>query len=72
MARRRRSDYAIILVFLREGLGWSQPQLEKAAGFATNMVGDYENGHKQLTRERLEYLVSFLGASPERVSRTFP
>lgn len=67
MARRRRSDYAIILVFLREGLGWSQPQLEKAAGFATNMVGDYENGHKQLTRERLEYLVSFLGASPERI-----
>lgn len=67
MARRRRSDYAIILVFLRESLGWSQPQLEKAAGLAANMVGDYENGHKQLTRERLEYLVSFLGAGPERI-----
>src|SRR5215203_4490148 len=31
------------------------------------MVGDYENGHKQLTRERLEYVVSFLGAGPERI-----
>jgi transcriptional regulator with XRE-family HTH domain len=67
LARRRRSDYAIILVFLREGLGWSQPQLERAAGLAANMVGDYENGHKQLTRERLEYVVSFLGAGPERI-----
>jgi transcriptional regulator with XRE-family HTH domain len=67
LARRVRSDYAVILVFLREGLGWSQPQLERAAGVATNMVSDYENGHKQLSRERLEYLVSFLGAGPERI-----
>jgi tetratricopeptide (TPR) repeat protein len=31
------------------------------------MVGNYENGHKQLTRERLEHLLSFLGAGPERI-----
>jgi tetratricopeptide (TPR) repeat protein len=31
------------------------------------MVGNYENGHKQLTRERLEHLVSFLGVGPERI-----
>lgn len=67
MGRRALSDYAIILAFLREGLGWSQRQLERAAGLAANMVGNYENGHKRLTRERLEHLLSFLGASPERI-----
>ncbi|MFL6200321.1 MAG: helix-turn-helix domain-containing protein, partial [Thermoanaerobaculia bacterium] len=67
MARRRISDYANILAFLREGLGWSQAQLERAAGLAAGMVGDYENGHKQLSRERLEALISFLGLGPERI-----
>lgn len=67
MGRRVLSDYAIILAFLREGLGWSQSQLERAAGLPANTVGNYENGHKQLTRERLEYLLSFLGAGPERI-----
>ncbi|HET9228720.1 MAG TPA: helix-turn-helix transcriptional regulator, partial [Thermoanaerobaculia bacterium] len=67
MVRRQRSDYAIILSFLREGLGWTQAQLERAAGLAANMVGDYENGHKQLTRERLEQLVAVLGLGPERI-----
>jgi len=67
LAKRTKSDYAIILGFLREGLGWSQRQLERAAGLAANMVGNYENGHKQLTRERLESLISFLGLGPERI-----
>lgn len=67
LARRPISDYANILAFLREGLGWSQAQLERSAGLAAGMVGDYENGHKQLTRERLESLLSSLGLGPERI-----
>lgn len=67
MPRKEPSDYAIVLVFLREGLGWRQSQLERAAGLAANTVGNYENGHKQLTRERLEHLLSFLGVGPERI-----
>jgi tetratricopeptide (TPR) repeat protein len=31
------------------------------------MVSDYENGHKQLHRERLEHVVSFMGIGPERI-----
>jgi transcriptional regulator with XRE-family HTH domain len=67
LARKGISDYAVILAFLRAGLGWSQNQLEKAARLPVNTVGNYENGHKQLTRERLELLISFLGAGPERI-----
>lgn len=67
LGRRPKSDYANILSFLREGLGCSQAQLERDAGLAPGMVGDYENGHKQLTRERLESLLSFLGLGPERI-----
>jgi transcriptional regulator with XRE-family HTH domain len=67
LSRRKLSDYAIILAFLREGLGWGQSQLERAAGLAAHTVGNYENGHKQLTRERLEHLLSFLGLGPERI-----
>jgi tetratricopeptide (TPR) repeat protein len=67
LANRVKSDYANILAFLREGMGWSQRQLERAAALAANMVGNYENGHKQLTRERLESLISFMGLGPERI-----
>lgn len=67
MVRKQISDHAIILTFLREGLGWTQARLERDAGLAANMVGDYENGHKQLTRERLEQLVAVLGLGPERI-----
>src|SRR6185436_5077576 len=67
MARKEKSDFAIILTFEREGLGWKQTQLEEAAGLPPNMISDYENGHKQLNRQRLEYILSFMGVGPERI-----
>ncbi len=60
-------DLAIILYFLREGLGWSQTQLGEAANVNPNSINAYERGRKPLTRNRLEYLISFMGYVPETI-----
>jgi len=67
MARQRLPDLSIVLYFLREGLGWSQTDLAKAAGTSANLLNDYEAGRKRLTRERLEHLLSFMDLQPGRI-----
>src|SRR5262245_28603455 len=58
-------DLSIALTFLRLGQGWSQAELERAAG--TEQINEYERGRKTLTRERLEHLVAFMGLPPESI-----
>jgi transcriptional regulator with XRE-family HTH domain len=67
MAGEKMSDLSIVLRFLRESLGWSQGQLGEAAGIKANLVSDYEQGRKQLHRERLEVLAAAMGLGSERI-----
>jgi transcriptional regulator with XRE-family HTH domain len=57
-------DHGIVLSFLRSGQGWDQVDLGEAAGISRKILNDYEHGRRTLTRERLEYLVAFLGLPP--------
>ena len=61
------SDLAIVLTYLRSGLGYSQAELAERAGISANLLNDYEHGRKPLRRERLELLAGFLGLGPEAV-----
>lgn len=70
MARTQPSDLGIVLTFLREGQGWGQTELATAAGTSPSLINDYEGGRKELKRERLEHLASFLGVPPERIDET--
>jgi|SRR6185369_13510268 len=67
MTTKLSSDLAIILRFIREGLGVSQAKLGELSGVSPNLINDYEQGRKPLKRERLEYLLSFMGIPPERI-----
>jgi tetratricopeptide (TPR) repeat protein len=58
-------DPGIVLLFIRRGQGWSQVQLGKAAHTSPNLINDYEQGRKELSRKRLEFLISFMGVPPE-------
>jgi tetratricopeptide (TPR) repeat protein len=58
-------DPGIVLLFIRRGQGWSQVQLGKAAHTSPNLINDYEQGRKELSRKRLEFLISFIGVPPE-------
>ena len=69
MPREALPDLSIALTFLRSGQGWSQADLGKAAGISPKILNDYERGRKTLTRERLEYLVAFLGVPPDEDRR---
>jgi transcriptional regulator with XRE-family HTH domain len=63
-------DLNIALSFLRWGQGWSQAALARAAGVSPNLLNDYERGRKRLTRQRLEYLIAFMGLPPETIDAT--
>ena len=63
-------NLSIVLSFLRLGQGWSQADLGEAAGVSPNLLNDYERGRKTLTRERLEYLVAFMGLPAETIDDT--
>jgi len=39
--------------------------LGKAAHTSPNLINDYEQGRKELSRKRLEFLISFMGVPPE-------
>ena len=58
-------DAGIVLLFLRRGQGWSQVRLAKAAHTSPNLINDYEQGRKELSRKRLGLLISFMGVPPE-------
>jgi transcriptional regulator with XRE-family HTH domain len=63
-------DLSIVLIFLREGQGWSQSRLAEAARISNKLVNDYESGRKRLHRKRLERLIAFMGLGPERIEAT--
>jgi tetratricopeptide (TPR) repeat protein/transcriptional regulator with XRE-family HTH domain len=63
-------DLSIVFTFLRDGQGVSKADLARLAGTSAKLIHDYERGRKPLKRERLEYLVSFLGLSPEEIDET--
>ena len=67
MPRERLPDLSIVLLVLRESMGWRQTELGEVAGISPNIVNDYERGRKTLTRRRLEHLISFMGLRPERI-----
>jgi transcriptional regulator with XRE-family HTH domain/tetratricopeptide (TPR) repeat protein len=70
MPRTAPPDLSIVLTFLRLGQGWSQADLGEAAGVSPNLLNDYERGRKTLTRERLEYLIAFMGLPAETIDDT--
>jgi transcriptional regulator with XRE-family HTH domain len=70
MPKRIPPDLAIILSFIRDGQGVSQTRLSELSGVPATMINDYEQGRRPLTRERLEFLLSFLGIFPERIDAT--
>ncbi len=63
-------DLAIVLTFLRQGQGWSQTRLCKAAKMKTPLLNDLEHGRKPLTRGRLEHIIAFMGLPPEVIDAT--
>jgi transcriptional regulator with XRE-family HTH domain len=67
MSKRILPDLSIALTFIREGQGWSQTDLAKAAGTSPKVINDYEAGRKPPKRERVEYLVGFMDVPPERI-----
>lgn len=70
MPRTALPDLSVALAFLRLGQGWSQGELEEAAGISPKIVNEYERGRKVLTRERLEHLIAFMGLPPETLDAT--
>lgn len=63
-------DLAIVLTFIRQGAGWDQTRLARAANTDPNVINDYERGRKNLTRARLEFLLERMAVSPERIDAT--
>jgi transcriptional regulator with XRE-family HTH domain len=59
--------FAVALTCLRVALGWSQGELAAALGISSNLISDYERGHKPLSRERLEQLAATLGLPRDAV-----
>ncbi len=51
----------LALRFLRETLGWNATELAGTLGVSSNLLSNYERGHKELARERLEELLAPLG-----------
>jgi tetratricopeptide (TPR) repeat protein/transcriptional regulator with XRE-family HTH domain len=60
-------DLSVTLTFLRSLLGWSQAELSEASRVSPSHLNDYERGRRQLSRERLAFLISFMGYSPASI-----
>src|SRR6185436_17980492 len=63
-------DLGIVLAFIREGQGWNQTRLARAAGTTPKVINDYEHGRRRLTRARLESLLAHMAVPPERIDST--
>jgi tetratricopeptide (TPR) repeat protein/transcriptional regulator with XRE-family HTH domain len=63
-------DLGIVLAFIRDGQGWSQTRLARAAGTTSKVINDYEHGRRNLTRARLESLLAHMAVPPERIDAT--
>lgn len=70
MPRRDSSDLGAVLKLLRQARGWRQQDLGEAAGLSSNLLSDYEQGRKPLSRERLERLIAIMGLSPDDIETT--
>lgn len=70
MAESIEPDLGIVLAFLREGQGWNQTRLARAAGTTPKVINDYEHGRRRLTRARLESLLAHMAVPPERIDST--
>jgi len=70
MAQTILPDLAIVLTFIRQGAGWDQTRLARAAGTDPNVINDYERGRKPLSRNRLEALLELMAVPPERIDAT--
>ncbi len=57
------SPLAIALAFFRSSAEWSRERLALAAGTTKKRIGEWEAGHRVLTRSRAESLVALLGYS---------
>jgi transcriptional regulator with XRE-family HTH domain len=64
------ADLGIVLYFAREGQGWTQERLARAAGISHKIVNNYERRARKLKRERLAWLLAFMGVPPERIDAT--
>ncbi len=58
------SPLAIALAFFRSSAEWSRERLALAAGTTKKRIGEWEAGHRVLTRSRAEALVALLGYCP--------
>lgn len=58
-----------ILAVLRTIRGWTQRQLEQAAGLRRDAISDFERGKVQLLRDELQRLVLILGFAPCLIER---
>ena len=56
-----------VLRFLRFANGWSEQELARAARARTGLIGLYEWGRQELTREQLEELLAVIGVPPETI-----
>lgn len=70
MPEQKPPDLGAVLKLLRQARGWKQPHLANAAGVASNLISDYEQGRKPLSRERLERFVGVMGFSAEDIEAT--
>jgi tetratricopeptide (TPR) repeat protein len=70
MAEEIAREFGITLRFIRETLGVSQVKLGELAQVSPILINDYERFRKPLSRQRLEYLLSFVGVRPERIEAT--
>ncbi|HSS76747.1 MAG TPA: helix-turn-helix domain-containing protein [Thermoanaerobaculia bacterium] len=64
------ADLGIVLYVVREGQGWTQERLARAAGISHKIINNYERRARKLKRERLAWLLAFMGIPPERIDAT--
>jgi transcriptional regulator with XRE-family HTH domain len=68
MKEHRPPPLGAILRYLRFERGWSETDLAAAAGLSSpSLISEYENGSKELSRERLEELLSLMGVPAEAI-----
>jgi transcriptional regulator with XRE-family HTH domain len=66
MERKIPPPLSLALDILRTRQGWTQKELAAAAGIPANLLSDYERGRKNLTRERLDFLLEAMELQPSR------
>lgn len=70
MSEQKSPDLGAVLKSLRQARGWRQSDLADAAGVASTLISDYEQGRKPLRRERLEQFVGLMGFTSEDIAAT--